>query len=159
MKIKLILLLNIFIIIAIQGISYSQPPNQFLKASNSKKIELSEETKHILLNTLVIGGGYLLSDKPNLLGGIILVGGGLNTKSSKDSTIIGLTSLYNFTLAHQANSKEEVFLTNLAIWGAVELFYPKPKEELKDKKNQATSFKVMPMLGKDNFGLACSYKF
>jgi hypothetical protein len=103
-----------------------------------------------------------LSREPRALASVMFIGGGLNGGGThKDTTALGLMILYNLTIANE-HLQTEVFITNLAIWGAVELLYPEPeiaKNTKKKNKEQKTVFKVMPIISKDKIGLACNYRF
>ena len=106
------------------------------------------------LTAYSIGALYAFSSAPSSLGGLLLVDYAFTGNGgAKKQTYILSASAYNFTVA-QGKSREEVFLINLVIWGAIELFYP--KEQKQSTENIKQNVQVMPVISPAGYQIGCN---
>ena len=87
-----------------------------------------------------VGLAYYISDKPESLATWLCLGYGLyDNKTSKDDWVFGIPLLYDLTLA-KGRSRDEVFLTNIALLGLMMWIMPEEKNSEIKANNSGLQF-------------------
>lgn len=134
--------------------------SQSLVFGAGASVNKGDSLEEYLLLGIGVGGIYYVSEKPAYLGSMYLLGASLGAqgKNEKETTsgyiALGTGALYNFTLANQASSKEEVFLVNMGIWTTFAVYNAFFNKDV-PSKNTST---VTPIFKEKSLGLIYEQK-